>query len=177
LDKFYSLPAWGKKTMDIKKSLCADGRWIIAGALLVLLMTAISGCSAKYGRLNRSPEITQAFKDYQVLPDHRYYYYGRSNLPFALVGIHNEYELLSRIWQEIDLDNAALEKYVYWVWEMNNYDPYGAKLLDPSGEQVGVWYSSIPFATIKMYEDNRTLAIIPHPGMVIDGDLDGIHLP
>ena len=40
------------------------------------------------------------------------------------------------------------------MWADYGYSPYGAHILDPSGNKVGVWYSSIYFVAVKFLADN-----------------------
>ena len=56
-----------------------------AAGLLIALLT--SGCFGNYGRLKHNDDVTRAFKAHQVEPNYRYYYYGRTNMPYAIVGI------------------------------------------------------------------------------------------
>lgn len=53
---------------------------VAVAAILVALL--ISGCFENYGRLTHNDDVTRAFQTYQVEPDYRYYYYGRTNMPF-----------------------------------------------------------------------------------------------
>ena len=51
-------------------------RWIFSPVCLIVALVLIGGCagSGNYGRLQRSREVDQIFRDYRVLPDHKYYY-------------------------------------------------------------------------------------------------------
>ena len=87
-------------------------RTVHRGALLLILLSTLTGCFQNYGRIKRTPEITKSFETYQALPEYRYYYYGTGSMPYAVIGIDRNYELRSRIWQEIDLTQNQLRKYV-----------------------------------------------------------------
>ena len=78
-------------------------------AVLVALFAAtmITGCLESYGRIKRSPELTQAFQSYTVEPDYKYYYYGLTNHPYAIIGIDPAYHISSKVWREIDTEQPA----------------------------------------------------------------------
>jgi hypothetical protein len=69
--------------MKPTKPLQSLPRMIAAGVLMLAVLTA--GCAANWGSIRYSPEATQIFKTYQVLPDHRYYYTGRDSMPDAVI--------------------------------------------------------------------------------------------
>jgi hypothetical protein len=118
----------------------------------------ISGCFENYGRLKRNPEVTKAFKTNQVENDYRYYFYGRSNQPYVVVGIDREYHMESYMWREVDHTTDKFKDMIYWIWAdiTYYYNPeMGADILDPGGKKVGLWYSGIWWAAIRFHEDNR----------------------
>ena len=133
------------------------------GAILGALFAAdlLNGCLDTYGRIKRSPEITQAFQSYKVEPDYKYYYYGPANYPYAIIGIDPAYHLSSNVWREIDPETESFEKMVYRVWGGDYHSTIsGASILSPTGEKVGTWYSSIWFVAIRFEENNR-IAVMP----------------
>lgn len=135
-------------------------------ALGVLIAAAIlSGCIENYGRLRHNDETTRAFQTYQVEPDYKYYYYGRTNMPYAVVGIDREYQMRSRIWREVDQDTEKFKEMVFWVWDDYRYDNQhnftkGADILDPDGKKVGIWYSGLWWAAIR-FEENKRIVVMP----------------
>jgi len=134
-----------------------------AGAVLGALFAAtmVSGCLENYGRIKRSPELTQAFQSYTVEPGYKYYYYGQSNHPYAIIGIDPAYHISSKVWREIEPGTEQFEKMVYSVWGGDYHSSItGASILSPSGEKVGIWYSSIWFVAIRFEENNR-IAVMP----------------
>jgi hypothetical protein len=135
-------------------------------ALSVLIASAIlSGCFANYGRLRHNDETTRAFQTDQVKPDYKYYYYGRTNMPYAVVGIDREYQMRSRIWREVDQDTEQFKEMVFWVWDDYRYYNQrnftkGADILDPDGKKVGIWYSGLWWAAIR-FEENKRIVVMP----------------
>ncbi len=127
---------------------------VIIGALI--LSTLVSGCFQNYGRIKRNPEVTQAFQNNQITQNYKYYYYGLTNWPYAIVGIDPAYHMRSKVWREVDPNTEQFKKMVFWAWG-DYYLPstLGADILSPTGEKVGVWYSSIWFVAIRFEEGNR----------------------
>ena len=135
--------------------------WVTLGILTLTAM--ISGCFENYGRLKRNPEVTRAFEENRVQDDYRYYYYGRSNQPYVVVGIDPEYHMESYMWREVDHRTDVFKDMIYWIWTdiTYYYNPeYGADILDPGGEKVGLWYSPVWWAAIRFHENNR-IEIMP----------------
>ena len=135
--------------------------WAAIGALV--LSSMVSGCLGQYGSLKRDPEVTQAFDSKTVNPEYQYFYFGRSNQPYVLVGIDRTYHMRSHMWREVDLNDDVFEEMVYWIWTDVLYGyrrEKGAYILDPQGEKVGVWYSHIWWAAIRFSDDNR-IEIMP----------------
>ncbi len=130
----------------------------------LFLSSIVSGCFENYGRLKHSADVTRDFKTYQVDPNYKYYFYGRRNLPFAIVGIDRNYHMRSRVWREVDHDTEEFQKMIFWVWDDNipytRFPRSGAHITDPSGKKVGIWYSSIWYAAVR-FEKNNRIVIMP----------------
>ena len=47
------------------------------------------------------------------------------------------------------------------------YYKYGANILDPEFEKIGIIYTSSWMATVKVDKDTQTVEVMPH---VLDGD-------
>ncbi len=91
-------------------------RFCVALGVLIVA-TMVSGCFENYGRLKHNDEVTRAFQTYQVEPDYKYYYYGRTNMPYAIVGIDRAYYMQSTVWREVDRDTEQFKKMIFWVWD------------------------------------------------------------
>jgi hypothetical protein len=50
----------------------------------------------------------------------------------------------------------------HWIWEDYGYYPYGAYILDSEGRRIGIWYSSVWFAAVKVEEGTKTIEVMPH---------------
>ncbi len=139
-------------------------RLLRSGAVLGALIASalVSGCFENYGRLRHNHEVTRAFQTDQVEPAYKYYYYGRTNMPYAIVGIDRNYHMKSRVWREVDRDTGQFNKMILRVWD-DIFLPFslsGAYITDPDGKKVGIWYSGIWYAAVRFEENNR-IVIMP----------------
>ena len=119
---------------------------------LILSVVAV-GCSGSYGSLKRDPQVTKAFDDNTVNPEYQYYYYGRTNQPYVIVGIDRSYYMQSRVWREVEPNSDQFKEMVYWIWTDILYAPYydkGAHILDPPGNREGILCSNVRWAAIRL---------------------------
>ncbi|MGD2272218.1 MAG: hypothetical protein PVI06_17590 [Desulfobacterales bacterium] len=138
----------------------------IAGLLFfTMMLVGLSGCFGSYGRIMRNPELTEAFQNNEIPQGYKYYYYGDPDKPYAVAGVDPKYEVRSKLWREVDpkSENRKFKKMIYWMWADYGYYPYGAHILDPSGNKVGSWYSSIYFVAVKFSADHRIMLMPETP--------------
>jgi hypothetical protein len=126
------------------------------------IVIAVSGCLGNYGRLNRNPEIQEAFESNQVPSGYDYYYYGLRSWPYAVMGLDPSYNLRSRIWRTVEADTDEFKHMTKWIWSDYGYYPYGAYILDPDGQKIGIFYTSVWFAAVKVDKDTKTIEVMPH---------------
>ena len=138
---------------------------MVKNVVLVLMMAALSvGCGSPiYGRLQSSHEVTQMFKDNQVLSDHQYYLSGFQRVPTGIVGIGNNYKLRSTSWKPINMTPTLMNQLAYRMTHVFSLDPRGAWILDQDGNRVGIWYSSRFQTTVRMEKDNYVVVVTPEP--------------
>lgn len=147
-----------------------------AFGLCLLALALMVGCSGNYGRVAWDAEVTKAFKNNQVQPDYKYYYYGDISRYYAIVGLDPKWELRSRIWQKLEPDTEKFNEATFWIWDNPYYyphDPRGAHILDSSGNKVGVYYSSLIYVTIK-FEPNNQVRVMPDTAFNWGPDDNGI---
>jgi hypothetical protein len=135
-------------------------RTLQAGAC-ILMLALISGCMGSYGNYNRDSEVFEAFTNDRVPMDYRYYYYHSGSHPIAVIGVEKKYDAGSRMWREVDPDTEKFRDMIKWIWEDASYHRYAARINDPSGQQVGIMYTSIREVAIKFPGENR-IVVIPH---------------
>jgi hypothetical protein len=133
--------------------------------LLITITIVFGGCAENYGRLQRSEEVDELFKGYQVLPDHNYYYVGPEGRPDAIMGIQYEYTLETTQWTQFKASDDILKKWVDTINFYHNtgvqYYPYGFFILDPAGSRLGIWYSIWDWTTVMMKDDKRIQVFPP----------------
>lgn len=123
----------------------------------------IPGLKLKYGKLERSREVTKAFETPRILQDHKYYIHGWGSVPYAIIGVRDKYKLRKGLWKEVEVTVPLLRS---WTRQMDNiydYPPYGSRILDHKGNLLGVWYSSKQWTTIIIEEENQIAIFTPEP--------------
>ncbi len=135
-------------------------RYVIPVMMGLFGMILLTGCTGTYGSLKRDAEVQQAFESNQVPMDYKYYYYGDSE-PYAIFGIESKYEIDSRAWREATPDTEDFKEMVRWIWEDYGYYKFGANILDPQGNKVGIYYSAIRETAVKFVNGNQ-IVVMPH---------------
>jgi len=136
----------------------------------MVLFSTIFGCvSGNYGNIGASSDVTETFQSYKVLPDHRYYFSGPEAQPFYIIGIQKSYALQSKLWKPIDLTPQQIDAWINFgrMNVENRMHTYGANIVGPAGEQIGVWYSVLDWrsqGTVRLETNNTVFVTIPGPG-------------
>ena len=121
----------------------------------------LPGLKLKYGKLERSRDVTKTFEEPRILENHQYYINGWGSVPYAIIAIDRKYKLRKAVEATVPLLRS-------WVNQMDSiygYPPRGFRILDHKGAQVGVWYSSKQWTTIVIEEDNQIGVFAPEaPG-------------
>jgi hypothetical protein len=143
---------------------------IVAAMVGIAVLFLIAGCSGKYGHLKRDFEVKQAFESSQVPSGYKYYYYGYSNRPYAMFGIESKYILNSKMWREVAPNTAEFKEMANWIWEDYGYNKFGAHVLDPEGNKVGVLYTAIYDTSVKFGDDDRIMVMPGTPYLWGPGD-------
>jgi hypothetical protein len=144
-------------------------RYWCTGAILVLIIPVLVGCTTVYGSLQNNREVTEAFNKGRIFPNYQYYYSGFERIPYGLIGIGKRYRLRSRYWQTINPDAALLGQWAYRMQHVYSLPPRGAWILDQNGNRIGVWFSSQYYTTVKLEAENDIVVFAPTPP-----DLSGI---
>jgi len=146
-------------------SISNKRRFFTAIILFAMILIAISGCAmSNYGKLKSTPEVTQSFKTYQILPNHKYYYRGVKSRPTVIVGINENYELNLKMWVPIDPESEDFRTIIDRVSLQGMgraVEPWGFRILDPAGKDVGVWYSAISNAAVQINENRQITNLQP----------------
>jgi hypothetical protein len=147
-------------------------------SLGMLTLVWVAGCSQNFGRIHWDENVTRAFEANQVEPGYNFYQYTIGMRVFAIVGLDPKLELQSRIWRELEADTEDFKVATSRMWDdysqVREY-PRGAVIVDPAGEKVGVYFSSIRFVSINFKPENRVALILDTS--VVRGGPDGRRTP
>lgn len=133
---------------------------LVAYFFISAVTVTLVGCAANSnkGTLQRDQELNRKILAYEVLPDHNYYYSGSFDRPNAILGIHKDYQLVSQLWQTVQISSAQLGKWIGTIAPEEYRGPSGyfaAYILDPDDRKVGIWYSIMSTTTVEFLEGNK----------------------
>jgi len=119
---------------------------IISVLFFVVTLSALTGFTAterKGSSIVNSREATEIWHSYEILPNYHYYYSGPNSQPNYIIGIDDKYQFTSKKWKPVDLTPAMLKNWFNFIKPRVGYslDNYGAFILGPNGERLGLWYS------------------------------------
>jgi hypothetical protein len=143
--------------------------------LLVVILCVLSGCSTtgrKGSGIIPSREATEIWHSYEILPNYHYYYSGPNSQPNFIIGIDDKYQFTSNLWKPVDLTPEMLKNWFNYINPRVGYsqDPYGAFIIGPNGERLGLWYSIRDWRTVgsaSLNENNQVS--VTAPGQSIPG--------
>jgi hypothetical protein len=137
-------------------------RYCIYAAALIIII-GLGGCAQNYGSFKRDEQVAQAFKNNQLPSQYKYYYNAHHNLTYAILGIDPKYKLPSKFWREIEPNTEEFKEAWSRVWEDYNRHTYGANLIDPDGNTIGVWYSAVNTARLRFHDDDGVEVLLHTP--------------
>ena len=130
-------------------------------AISAIVIIVILGCLQNYGRLQRSAEVQQMFSTGQLPSEYNYHFFGVRSHPEAVMGLKPEWTLRSRLWRNVELSSEEFSYMTKWVWEDLGYYKYGANIMDPEFEKIGIIYTSSWMVTVKVDKDTKTVQVMP----------------
>jgi hypothetical protein len=146
-----------KKVYNLNKRF----RFLLIIIILLLTLSMLLGCSGNYGHIQKSREAGRSFENLQVRDDHIYYYSGPAAIPYAVIGIHKDYTLKTRLWKRIDLTSDHLRIWLKLGMQGTfGYPPSGSYIFGPDKQKIGIWYSIFNHTVVKMENDN---VVVVHP--------------
>lgn len=146
--------------------------------LLVVLVAygAVAGGCAQCvdcGKISHSMDVTKTVNTADLEERYNYYTYWRGGFaPMAILGLEKRYTIESSFWNPVIIERGELQD---WVVEYRstwrhfddyygiNLDYKGYRVLDPSGKQVGIYYSTLEWTVFRFLENNVIRVSIPQP--------------
>jgi hypothetical protein len=142
-------------------------------AVILGVFALLAGCSGMYGSYRRDAEIYQSFRTNQVNGNYTYYYNGVGNQVYAIIGIEHKYQIHSKFWREVKPNTEEFNRLTNRIWADYGYRTYGADLLDPAGNKIGIVYTSIYEVAVKFLGDNLIEVMLGTPYLWGPGDGGG----
>lgn len=135
------------------------------GAVIAMALMAAAGCTGGFARFERDAGLTRILTEYQVLPEYRYYTVGPFNEPEAILGVQRDYELDSTLWREVSLTPSLLQRWLGNIEGrvLGGSAYYGSYIIDSTGNRLGIWYSAVPWTTVRPGDGNRLQVYPPFP--------------
>jgi hypothetical protein len=142
----------------------------LSALALILMLILLAGCAATSGKKSSgvvtSREATEIWHSYEILPNYRYYYSGPETQPNYIIGIDDQYSLVTGLWKPVDLTPAMLKNWFNYIRPRVGYSqsPYGAFITDSQGKQIGLWYSVRDWrltGTARVDENNQVTVTRP----------------
>ena len=141
------------------KKLPVDAR--VTGLIIIaVLMLMVAGCTKNYGRFAKSAEVDLAFRQGDHQSNYQYFYAGRDNMPYAIVGIDRGYTVSSRYWTPFEPGSEQLSKMSGSTSGKLHYNPAGYHILDPDGNIIGVCFTSGNNKSVRVDQQNRTVTLL-----------------
>ncbi len=146
---------------DVRRKKARPG---LHNLLIIPVVLAFAGCATTpSGRLENSPDVTRAFQNSEILPNHQYYISGFQTLPYAIIAIDQQYQLRPSRWTPIDMNSNVMNVLIYRMDQVYSLNPRGAWILDSEGNRLGAWYSSQYQTTVRRQKDNGIVIVSPEP--------------
>jgi len=143
----------------LQKKILSITRLLTIGVFVMIVML---GCFENYGRLQRSTEVQTMFETGQLPSDYNYHFFGSRDHPYAVMGLEPDWTLRSKMWRKVELSTEEFKYMTKWVWEDLGYYKYGAKILDPEFDKIGIIYTSSWMAAVKVDKNTKTVEVMPH---------------
>ena len=152
---------------------------IVSVLLLVVILNAQTAATKRKGsRIVTSQEATEIWHSYEIQPNYNYYYSGPNSQPNYIIGIDDKYQFTSKLWKPVDLTPKMLKNWFNYIRPRVGFsmDRYGAFIVGPNGERLGLWYSVKDWRLVgsaSLNENNQvsvTAPAIPGSGGGIGGN-------
>ena len=143
----------------------------------LLALVLLSSCASRnLGTIREDHAVSKQFKSGKVQQNYNYFYYGVEVEPEVILAIDKKYTVESRFWTPVELTDERLRRWVVRLdqlpagkdWSSRYGTQYqGAWVLDPEGNEVGIWYSRKDWGVFEYPGDNVIIPYVPsnHTGL------------
>lgn len=145
-----------KGTVNWKSILFSIGFFTI-----LFFQIAFAGSPGEYAVIHKDPSVETSFKLNQMPSKYNYYYTGRSNLPYAVIGIDPKYTLISKYWYKIESKAQVVKKISHLMPTGAINVTYG-RVLDSDGNQIGLWFSEYHNTIVRFGSGNELKVFSPY---------------
>ncbi|MCG8566651.1 MAG: hypothetical protein MI747_16385 [Desulfobacterales bacterium] len=135
-----------------------------AGFRLILLVFTVAiismGCLGGYGTMKTNLRWLELSQARELPRGYTYYFCGRSNIPYALVGIEPGWTFKSRFWFKVD----TMDQVYDLVENLSDLhidagEKTAADILTPQGEKVGVWISYYSSSVVQVDAKGKVVSV------------------
>ena len=132
--------------------------------VIAILFILITGCIKTH--FHRSNQVADTFEQYQMLADHKYYFFGRKHSPDAIVGILNGWTFQTTKWKVVENEETFREivgRILGIAGIEFNILPNGAYIRNAQGENIGIWFSAWETPVLRFTDDTTFTISDPIP--------------
>ncbi len=128
--------------------------------MLVLFFIGPGCLVDRFGGLRLDADVMARYQEKQLPPQLKYYYCGRENMPYAVVGIDPAYTFVSKFWFPIEYGPDLYRK----IDHLSNLEPgqdivYAKTILGPSHITLGMWFSYYPSTGVVVDEATHQIEV------------------
>jgi hypothetical protein len=143
-----------RRFANLIESVCNRSLCIVCALMLL-------GCAqGNYGHFRLDDGVSRAFREGTVQSGYQYYYAGRETMPYAIIGVDKVYQVPSKYWVAFDPEPQTLKDMSGNVYGAINLQVYGAHLVAPNGQVIGVWYSAVENYTLRVDPVNHFAEVL-----------------
>jgi hypothetical protein len=127
---------------------------------LFIILIFMTGCVGSFGTFQPNPGLLEQYREGSLPEDYNYYYCGRSNQPYAVVGIDKAYGFNDRVWFKIESESQVYKK-IDSLSELhyNSGSLYHSDILDAVGKKIGVWFSYYQYSPVRVDPQTKVVEV------------------
>ncbi|NDY73648.1 hypothetical protein DO021_18230 [Desulfobacter hydrogenophilus] len=115
----------------------------VTACLFLVFFFIPAGCGLNTaGHMKHSPVVMEQYREKLLPKQFSYFYCGRENLPYAVVGIDPAYTFETKFWFPIEPGPELYRK----IDHLSNLESgqnrmYARTIIGPAGNTIGMWFS------------------------------------